>query len=56
MSLISISIVNVTLPSMQYSLGASQADIQWVLSGYALAFGVVLISAGRAVYTLPFYG
>lgn len=33
---------------MQYSLGASQADIQWVLSGYALAFGVVLISAGRA--------
>lgn len=48
MSLISISIVNVTLPSMQQSLGASQSDIQWVLSGYTLAFGVVLVSAGRA--------
>lgn len=48
MSLVSVSIVNVTLPSIQESLGASSADIQWVLSGYALAFGVVLVSAGRA--------
>lgn len=48
MSLISISIVNVTLPSIQASLEASSSDIQWVLSGYTLAFGVVLISAGRA--------
>ena len=48
MSLVSISIVNVTLPSMQQSLAASQSDLQWVLSGYALAFGVVLVSAGRA--------
>ena len=48
MSLISISIVNVALPSIQQSLAASQSDIQWVLSGYALSFGVVLVSAGRA--------
>lgn len=48
MTLISISIVNVTLPSIQESLQASQSDIQWVLSGYALTFGVILVSAGRA--------
>lgn len=48
MSLLSISIVNVTLPTMQTSLGASDSAIQWVLSGYTLAFGVVLVAAGRA--------
>ncbi|MGC5629769.1 MFS transporter [Georgenia sp. Z1344] len=48
MALISVSIVNVALPSMQEGLGASQSDLQWVLSGYALTFGVVLVAAGRA--------
>ncbi|MCI2809867.1 MFS transporter [Eoetvoesiella caeni] len=48
MSLIGVSIVNVVLPSMQNALHATQSDIQWVLSGYALMFGVVLVSAGRA--------
>src|SRR5690606_33708148 len=32
----------------QNALHASQSDMQWVLSGYALTFGVVLVSAGRA--------
>lgn len=48
MSLVGVSIVNVGLPSIQQGLGASQAQIQWVLSGYALTFGVVLVAAGRA--------
>ncbi|WP_217994462.1 MFS transporter [Vreelandella jeotgali] len=48
MSLISVSIVNVALPSVQAGLDASQSDLQWVLSGYALTFGVVLVAAGRA--------
>ena len=48
MSLISVSIVNVALPSIQNGLGASSSDVQWVLSGYALTFGVVLVAAGRA--------
>lgn len=48
MSLVGVSIVNVALPSIQNGLHASQSDIQWVLSGYALTFGVVLVSAGRA--------
>lgn len=48
MSLISVSIVNVALPSIQHGLDATQSDLQWVLSGYALTFGVILVAAGRA--------
>ena len=48
MSLMGVSVVNVALASIQDALDASQSDIQWVLSGYALTFGVVLVSAGRA--------
>ncbi|SDR03067.1 Major Facilitator Superfamily protein [Arthrobacter crystallopoietes] len=48
MALVGVSIVNVVLPSIQTGLGASQSDIQWVLSGYALTFGIVLVAAGRA--------
>ncbi len=48
MSLLSVSIVNVILPSVQADIGASSSALQWVLSGYALAFGVVLVAAGRA--------
>lgn len=48
MSLMGVSVINVALPSIQHALAASQSDIQWVLSGYALTFGVVLVSAGRA--------
>lgn len=48
MSLVGVSIVNVALPTIQHGLNASQSSIQWVLSGYALTFGVILVSAGRA--------
>ncbi|MEO6827498.1 MAG: MFS transporter [Microbacteriaceae bacterium] len=48
MSLISVSIVNVALPSIQSALHATQSELQWVLAGYALTFGVGLVSAGRA--------
>ncbi len=48
MSLIGVSIVNVALPSIHTALDATQSDMQWVLSGYALTFGVVLVAAGRA--------
>src|SRR5690606_27309467 len=41
-------IVNVALPAIQRDLGASQSDLQWVLSGYALTFGIILVAAGRA--------
>ncbi|WP_203713359.1 MFS transporter [Asanoa siamensis] len=47
MTLLDISIVNVALPSIQDDLGLSSGGLQWVLSGYALAFGLVLVPAGR---------
>ncbi|MEV7552603.1 MFS transporter [Amycolatopsis sp. NPDC089917] len=47
MGLLDVSIVNTALPSIQKDLGASSGAIQWVVSGYALAFGLVLVSGGR---------
>lgn len=47
MTLLDLSIVNVALPSIRRGLGAADSDIQWVVAGYALAFGVVLVPAGR---------
>ncbi|GHF00771.1 MFS transporter [Streptomyces griseoluteus] len=47
MTLLDSSIVNVALPSMERGLGADAADVSWVVSGYALTFGLVLVPAGR---------
>ncbi|HEX2905078.1 MAG TPA: MFS transporter [Jatrophihabitans sp.] len=47
MVLLDVSIVNVALPSIRQGLGAPQSALQWVLSGYALAFGLALVPAGR---------
>ena len=47
MILLDISIVNVAIPSVQRDLGATYAEIQWVLAGYQLAYAVVLITGGR---------
>ncbi|MGW9308142.1 MFS transporter [Saccharomonospora azurea] len=47
MSLLDVSIVNVALPSIQEGLGATDAGVQWIVSGYALTFGLVLVSGGR---------
>jgi EmrB/QacA subfamily drug resistance transporter len=47
MTLLDTSIVNVALPSIERDLGASAASVQWVVSGYALAFGLALVPAGR---------
>jgi EmrB/QacA subfamily drug resistance transporter len=47
MTLLDVSIVNVALPSMQQGLGASPQSIQWVVSGYALTFGLTLVAGGR---------
>lgn len=47
MSLLDVSIVSVALPSLQQGLGAEPAAVQWVVSGYALTFGLALVPAGR---------
>ena len=36
------SIVNVALPSIQRELGMPAAELQWIVTGYALAFGSLL--------------
>ncbi|CAN5345915.1 MFS transporter [soil metagenome] len=47
MSLLDTTIVNVALPTIRDSLNANEATLAWIISGYALAFGLVLIPAGR---------
>jgi EmrB/QacA subfamily drug resistance transporter len=47
MSLLDVTIVNVAVPSMQQGLHASAAAIQWIVSGYALTFGLTLVAGGR---------
>ncbi|MHC5262604.1 MFS transporter [Streptomyces sp. UC4497] len=47
MSLLDVTIVAVALPTIQRDLGASPAQVQWVVSGYALAFALALVTAGR---------
>ncbi|GGS64707.1 MFS transporter [Streptomyces daghestanicus] len=47
MTLLDVTIVAVALPSMQRELHASAASVQWVVSGYALAFALTLVTAGR---------
>jgi EmrB/QacA subfamily drug resistance transporter len=49
MVVLDVSIVNVALPSIQKDLGfASQSSLQWVVSGYALTFGGLLLLGGRS--------
>ncbi|MEZ5337444.1 MAG: DHA2 family efflux MFS transporter permease subunit [bacterium] len=45
MEVIDVSIVNVALPSMQSSMGATLSQIGWVITGYAMA-NVVIIPLG----------
>jgi EmrB/QacA subfamily drug resistance transporter len=47
MSLLDATIVNVALPSIRSSIDASESTLSWIISGYALAFGLALIPAGR---------
>jgi EmrB/QacA subfamily drug resistance transporter len=44
--LLDITIVNVALPDIQQSLGASLADLQWVIDAYALTLAALLLTAG----------
>ncbi|MEV7797039.1 MFS transporter [Streptomyces sp. NPDC087512] len=47
MTLLDVTIVAVALPSMQRELHAAASSVQWVVSGYALAFALTLVTAGR---------
>jgi EmrB/QacA subfamily drug resistance transporter len=47
MLVLDITVVNVALPSMESDLGFSQAGLAWVVNGYALTFGGLLLLGGR---------
>jgi EmrB/QacA subfamily drug resistance transporter len=47
MTLLDVSIVNVALPSIEQGLHAQTNALQWIVSGYALTLGLLLVPAGR---------
>ena len=47
MDLVDVTIVNVALPAIRGDLDATPAHLEWILSGYTLAFAVLLITGGR---------
>ncbi|MDN2578551.1 MFS transporter [Aquibium sp. ELW1220] len=47
MNLIDVTIVNVALPRLQESLGATSTEIEWVVAAYVLAFALGLLPFGR---------
>jgi EmrB/QacA subfamily drug resistance transporter len=47
MVVLDATIVNIALPSAQHDLGFSNADRQWVVTAYSLAFGGLLLLGGR---------
>src|SRR6204780_1712736 len=47
MVVLDATVVNIALPSAQHDLGFSNADRQWVVTAYTLAFGGFLLLGGR---------
>src|ERR1700758_4567600 len=48
MVVLDFSIVNVALPSIERDLGMPADAVQWIVTGYAISFGGLLILGGRA--------
>ncbi len=47
MIVLDATVVNVALPSIQRDLGFSSSDLAWVMNAYLIAFGGLLLLAGR---------
>jgi EmrB/QacA subfamily drug resistance transporter len=47
MVILDTTVVNVALPAIQTDLGVTQADLTWVLNGYLVSYGSLLLVAGR---------
>jgi EmrB/QacA subfamily drug resistance transporter len=47
MVVLDATVVNIALPTAQRDLGFNNADRQWVVTGYSLAFGGLLLLGGR---------
>jgi EmrB/QacA subfamily drug resistance transporter len=48
MVVLDVSVVNVALPSIRADLGLTAGGLQWVINGYTIAFGGLLLLGGRA--------
>ncbi len=51
-ALLDVSVTNVALPSIERSTGAGPSEVQWVVSGYILAFALMPVIGGRLGDTL----
>lgn len=47
MTLLDVSVTNVALPSIGDDTGAGSSQLQWIVSGYTLAFGLVPVLGGK---------
>jgi MFS family permease len=47
MVILDSTIVNIALPTAQHDLHFSNADRQWIVTAYSLAFGSLLLLGGR---------
>src|SRR5215475_11655321 len=47
MIVLDVTVVNVALPSIRDDLGFSQSSLAWVVNAYLIAFGGLLLLAGR---------
>jgi EmrB/QacA subfamily drug resistance transporter len=41
------TVVNVSLPAMQASLGLELSELEWIVTGYALSFGAFMLTGGK---------
>src|SRR5688500_20376515 len=48
MAVVDTTIVSIALPSMRRELGFTGADAGWIVNGYALTFGGLVLLLGRA--------
>jgi EmrB/QacA subfamily drug resistance transporter len=48
MLIVDVTIVNIALPSIQRNFALSDANLQWIVTAYALTFGGFLLLGGRA--------
>src|SRR5215213_2478647 len=46
-AVVDITIVSIALPAIRRDLGFSDSGVQWILNGYVLAFGGLLLLFGR---------
>ena len=47
LAVINVTSVNVAFPSIREDLGATDAELSWVIGAYNLVVGALLLAAGR---------